>query len=54
MPFFGDVSNFDVAGDLIKTTVDNFGKIDILVNVLGTFRFSPVWDMSEEDWDYVT
>jgi 3-oxoacyl-[acyl-carrier protein] reductase len=53
VPFFGDVSKFDVAEKLIKTAVDSFGKIDILVNVAGTFRFSAIWEMTEETWDYV-
>jgi 3-oxoacyl-[acyl-carrier protein] reductase len=52
-PFFGDVSDFKVAGKLIQTAVDKYGKIDILVNVAGTFAFSPVWEMSEETWDHV-
>jgi 3-oxoacyl-[acyl-carrier protein] reductase len=51
--FFGDVTNFEVARRLIQTAVDSFGSIDILVNVVGTFRFSAIWEMSEEDWDYV-
>jgi 3-oxoacyl-[acyl-carrier protein] reductase len=54
VPFFGDVSNFEVAGKLIQKAIDSFGKIDILVNVAGSFRFSPVWEMSEETWDHVT
>jgi 3-oxoacyl-[acyl-carrier protein] reductase len=54
VPFYGDVSDFKVAGELIKTAVDNFGKIDILVNNAGTFRPSFPWEMTEEDWDYVT
>lgn len=53
IPFFGDTSNFDTAKDLIQTAVDNFGRIDILVNVVGTFSFSPIWEMSEEMWDQV-
>ena len=53
VPFFGDVADFEIAGKLIKTAVDNFGKIDILVNVAGSFRFAPVWEMSEETWDHV-
>jgi len=52
--FFGDVSNFDVAGKLVRTAIDSYGKIDILVNVAGAFAFSPVWEMSEETWDHVT
>ena len=53
IPFFGDTSNFNTAKDLIQTAVDNFGRIDILVNVVGTFSFSPIWEMSEEMWDHV-
>jgi len=51
--FFGDISNFEVARQLIQTAVDRYGRIDILVNVAGTFAFSPVWEMSEETWDKV-
>ncbi len=52
-PFFGDVSDFGVARQLIQTAVDKYGRIDILVNVVGTFAFSPIWEMSEETWDKV-
>ncbi len=51
--FFGDVSDFEVARQLIQATVDTYGRIDILVNVVGTFAFSPIWEMSEETWDKV-
>ncbi len=53
VPFFGDTSNFKIAKELIQTAVDSFGRIDILVNVVGTFAFSPIWEMSEETWDKV-
>jgi 3-oxoacyl-[acyl-carrier protein] reductase len=53
-PFFGDISDFEVAGKLIQTTVDHFGKIDILVNVAGTFGFSPIWEMTEDLWERTT
>jgi 3-oxoacyl-[acyl-carrier protein] reductase len=53
IPFFGDVTDFLVAGNLVQTAIDNFGKIDIVVNVAGAFSFSPVWEMSEETWDHV-
>ena len=52
-PFFGDISDFEIARKLIQTAVDKFGRIDILVNVAGTFSFSPIWEMSEADWDKV-
>ena len=54
VPFFGDITNFQVAEQLIKTAVNSFGTIDILVNVAGTFGFSNIWEMSEELWDHVT
>jgi 3-oxoacyl-[acyl-carrier protein] reductase len=54
IPFFGDISNFEVAGKMIETTVDTFGKIDILVNVAGTFKLGPLWEVTEENWDRVT
>jgi 3-oxoacyl-[acyl-carrier protein] reductase len=54
VPFFGDVSNFEVAGKLIQTAVDNFGKIDIVVNNAGTFAHAWPWEMTEEEWDHVT
>jgi 3-oxoacyl-[acyl-carrier protein] reductase len=54
VPFYGDVSDFKVAGKLIQTAIDNWGQIDILVNNAGTFRYANIWDMSEETWDAVT
>jgi 3-oxoacyl-[acyl-carrier protein] reductase len=52
--FFGDIADFDVAARMIQATIDSFGRIDILVNVAGTFGFSPVWEITEETWDRVT
>jgi 3-oxoacyl-[acyl-carrier protein] reductase len=52
--FFGDISDFDVAGKLIHSAIDSFGRIDILVNVAGAFGFSPIEKMSEELFDKVT
>ncbi|MDP2730000.1 MAG: SDR family NAD(P)-dependent oxidoreductase [Dehalococcoidales bacterium] len=53
VPFFGSVADFETAGKLIKTAVDNFGKIDILVNNAGTFERSPIWEMTPETWQYI-
>jgi 3-oxoacyl-[acyl-carrier protein] reductase len=51
--FFGDISDFNAAKQLIQTAVDHFGRIDILVNVAGTFGISPVWEITEETLDRV-
>jgi 3-oxoacyl-[acyl-carrier protein] reductase len=54
VPFFGDIADFKVAGELVKTAIDSFGKIDILVNIAGGFGFSPFEKMTEELFDRVT
>jgi 3-oxoacyl-[acyl-carrier protein] reductase len=54
VPFFGDIADFKVASELIKTAVKTYGKIDILVNIAGGFGFSPFEKMTEELFDKVT
>lgn len=51
--FCGDISKFEVARQLIQTAVDNFGRIDILINNAGVSTHSMIWEMPEEDWDRV-
>jgi NAD(P)-dependent dehydrogenase (short-subunit alcohol dehydrogenase family) len=50
-PFFGSISEFDVAEKLIEATVKSFGRVDILVNNAGADAPRMVWNMTEEDWD---
>jgi 3-oxoacyl-[acyl-carrier protein] reductase len=52
--FFGDITDFSVAGKLIQAAIDKFGRIDILANVAGAFGFSPIERMTEELFDRVT
>jgi 3-oxoacyl-[acyl-carrier protein] reductase len=54
IPFYGDISDYKVAGKLIQTAIDNYGKIDILVNVAGNFGFSPIEKLPEALFDKVT
>jgi len=51
VPFFGSVSEFDAAGKIVKTAVDSFGRVDILINNAGADAPRMVWNMTEEDWD---
>ncbi|MCJ7654512.1 MAG: SDR family NAD(P)-dependent oxidoreductase [Dehalococcoidia bacterium] len=51
IPFFGSVSDFEVAGKLVQAAVDKFGRLDILVNNAGADRPHMVWNMTEEEWD---
>ncbi|MFC2000470.1 SDR family NAD(P)-dependent oxidoreductase, partial [Chloroflexota bacterium] len=53
VPHYGDVADFKVAEDMVKTCVDNFGRIDVLCNIAGIFNINMIFDMSEEEWDRV-
>lgn len=48
-----DVSNFEAAQQLVKTTLDTFGQLDILVNNAGTTRDTLLLMMKEDQWDVV-
>ena len=48
-----DVAKSDQIRSMVKTAMDTFGKIDILVNCAGIFTRSPLEDLPEEDWDRV-
>ncbi|MCQ2553471.1 MAG: SDR family oxidoreductase [Clostridia bacterium] len=50
---FADISDFDEAAKLTKAAIDNFGKVDIVVNVAGGFGFSPFEKMTPELFDKV-
>ena len=47
------VATFSGAGEIVKTAIDNFGKLDILCHVAGILRDRMVFNMSEEEWDAV-
>ena len=48
-----DVSNFDEVEGLIRNTVEEFSKIDIIVNNAGITRDGLIMRMSDEDWNTV-
>lgn len=50
---YGDVARMEVAQQLARTALEQFGHIDILVNNAGVSRDLFLWDMSETDWDEV-
>jgi 3-oxoacyl-[acyl-carrier protein] reductase len=47
------VADFNTAEKIIKTCVDTYGKLDILVNGAGNLRERMIYNMSEEEWDSV-
>ena len=46
-----DVSKKEEVDDLVKKTVEKFGKIDILVNNAGICQFKPFLELTEEEWN---
>ena len=48
-----DVSKADDVKNMVTTVLDDFGKIDILINNAGVISSAPFWDLTEEEWDWV-
>lgn len=49
----GDVSDFDGAKEIIDQVLEDFGKIDVLINNAGINRDGLIMRMKEEDFDAV-
>ena len=50
---YGDMADKETPSRLIASVIEQFGRIDILINNAGTIRRSPAIDFSEEDWSTV-
>ena len=50
---YGSVTDDQAAADMIKTAVDTFGRLDILINNAGILRDKSFKKMSDEEWDIV-
>ncbi|MEV0250291.1 SDR family oxidoreductase [Nocardia sp. NPDC050712] len=48
-----DVADWDGARSLIRTAVDTFGRLDVLVNNAGFVRDRMLANLSEDEWDAV-
>jgi NAD(P)-dependent dehydrogenase (short-subunit alcohol dehydrogenase family) len=49
----GDIADTDTGERLVQTAVDQFGKLDIVVNVAGILRDRMIFNLPPEDWDAV-
>jgi 3-oxoacyl-[acyl-carrier protein] reductase len=47
-----DVTEEGASQSMIKTALDNFGRVDIIVNNAGTSMAKAFEDVSHEDWEY--
>ncbi len=50
---YDDVAEHTSAEKIIQCALDEFGRLDVLVNVAGILRDRMVFNMSEEEWDAV-
>jgi NAD(P)-dependent dehydrogenase (short-subunit alcohol dehydrogenase family) len=48
-----DISDFDAAENLVASAIEQFGRLDVLVNVAGILRDRMVFNMTETEWDDV-
>jgi NAD(P)-dependent dehydrogenase (short-subunit alcohol dehydrogenase family) len=53
VPNFDTVATAEGGENIIKTALDSFGRVDILINVAGILRDRMIFNMSEEEWDAV-
>jgi NAD(P)-dependent dehydrogenase (short-subunit alcohol dehydrogenase family) len=50
---YGDVADFEQAGELVQRAVTEWGRLDILVNNAGIVRDGVVWNLDPVDFDAV-
>ena len=50
---FDDVADHSAAEKLIQCALDEFGRLDVVVNVAGILRDRMLFNMSEDEWDAV-
>jgi NAD(P)-dependent dehydrogenase (short-subunit alcohol dehydrogenase family) len=50
---YESVATMEGGENIVKTAIDNFGKVDILVNNAGILRDRMLFNMTEEDWNTV-
>jgi len=50
---YDSVATVEGGENIIKTAIDDFGKLDILVNNAGILRDRMIFNMSPEEWDVV-
>ncbi len=53
VPSYDSVATMEGAERIIRTALDNFGRLDILVNNAGILRDRMIFNMTEEEWDAV-
>ncbi|MFJ8063984.1 SDR family NAD(P)-dependent oxidoreductase [Psychrobacillus sp. NPDC096426] len=50
---YDSVADYESANNIVQTAINEFGRIDIVVNNAGILRDRMLFKMSEEEWDSV-
>ena len=51
-----DVSDANSVDKMVKTTVEKYGRIDVLINnasIFASLKMKPFWEISREEWDKI-
>jgi NAD(P)-dependent dehydrogenase (short-subunit alcohol dehydrogenase family) len=48
-----DIADFGAAEGLVTTAIEEFGRLDVLVNVAGILRDRMIFNLTEQEWDDV-
>lgn len=48
-----DVSKKEQVEQMVKFVIEKFGKIDVLINNAGIYRFNFIQDIEEDEWDNI-
>jgi NAD(P)-dependent dehydrogenase (short-subunit alcohol dehydrogenase family) len=50
---FDSVAEYETAGKIVQTAIDNYGRVDGVCHVAGILRDRMVFNMTEAEWDGV-
>ncbi|MDP6455782.1 MAG: SDR family NAD(P)-dependent oxidoreductase [SAR202 cluster bacterium] len=50
---FDSVADYESAGKIVQTAIDNFGRLDAVCHVAGILRDRMIFNMTEAEWDAV-
>jgi len=50
LPLRADVADFEEARELVERTIARWGRVDVLVNTVGSFNWNPLVEVEPQEW----